>query len=530
MLVEEPSVEEAISILRGLKERFEIYHGVNIQDRALVAAVELSHRYMTERYLPDKAIDLVDEACATIRVEINSVPIELDQVTRKRIQLEIEEQALKEETDNRSLERVEMVKRELADLREEEAVLTSRWEREKQEMTNLQDKRSELDQAKRLLEEAEANYDLEKAAELRHGRIPELESDVRALESHHGEVQLRTDHLIQETVTEDEMTQVVARLTGIPVNRLVESEREKLLHLNDSMKQRVIGQDEAVDAVSDAILRARAGIQDPNRPLGSFLFLGPTGVGKTELAKTLAFNLFDSEEQMVRLDMSEYMEKHSVSRLIGSPPGYVGYEEGGQLTEAVRTNPYEIILLDEIEKAHGDVFNLLLQVLDDGRLTDSKGRTVDFRNTVVILTSNVGSQLMLEDATEDGEISEGTKAQVMQLLQAQFRPEFLNRLDEIISFSPLTKEVITRIVDKLIEELEVRLASKAITLSLTEKAKKWIAEEAYDPAFGARPLKRYLTAEVETPLAKAMISGEIKEGASVQVDEKDGKLTMDSIL
>jgi ATP-dependent Clp protease ATP-binding subunit ClpB len=528
VLVKEPTVEEAISILRGLKERFEIHHGVNIQDRALVAAVELSHRYMTERFLPDKAIDLVDEACATIRVEMNSVPTELDQVTRKKMQLEIEEQALKEETDAQSLERLERIQKELADLREEESVLSLKWEKEKQEMITLQDKRSELEQAKRALEEAESAYDLEKAAELRHGRIPKLEQEVRELETRHEKTQASTTNLVQETVTEDEMAKVVSRLTGIPVNRLVESEREKLLHLNETMKKRVIGQDKAVDAVTNAILRARAGIQDPNRPLGSFLFLGPTGVGKTELAKTLALNLFDSEDQMIRLDMSEYMEKHSVARLIGSPPGYVGYEEGGQLTEAVRTNPYEIILLDEIEKAHPDVFNLLLQVLDDGRLTDSQGRTVDFRNTVLILTSNIGSQLMLEDALDDGEISQETRVQVMKLLHGQFRPEFLNRIDETILFAPLTKAVITRIVDKLVGDLENRLSKKSISLELTESAKKWIAEEAYDPAFGARPLKRYLTNEIETPIAKEMIAGTIEDGATIKVKEVDGHFILET--
>lgn len=527
VLVKEPTEEEAISILRGLKERFEIHHGVNIQDRALVAAVELSHRYMTERFLPDKAIDLVDEACATIRVEMNSVPTELDQVTRKKMQLEIEEEALKEEMDETSQTRLASIQQELADLREQEATLKSRWENEKQEMMILQDKRSELDQAKRELEDAESNYNLEKAAELRHGRIPELEKEVKELENKHVETQESRSNLVQETVTEEEMAQVVARLTGIPVNRLVASEREKLLNLNATMKQRVIGQDEAVDAVTNAILRARAGIQDPNRPLGSFLFLGPTGVGKTELAKTLALNLFDSEDQMVRLDMSEYMEKHSVARLIGSPPGYIGYEEGGQLTEAVRTNPYEIILLDEIEKAHPDVFNLLLQVLDDGRLTDSKGRTVDFRNTVLILTSNIGSQLMLEDGMDEGSLSSDTREQVMQLLQAEFRPEFLNRIDDMILFSPLSKEVITEIVDKLLLDLKKRLDEKAIHLELTASAKKWIAEEAFDPAFGARPLKRYLTNEVETPVAKEIISGTIAGGDTIIVNEVDGKLIVE---
>ncbi|WP_225744202.1 ATP-dependent Clp protease ATP-binding subunit [Marinilactibacillus sp. Marseille-P9653] len=524
VLVNEPSSEEAISILRGLKERFEIHHGVNIQDNALVAAVQLSSRYMTERFLPDKAIDLVDEACASIRVEMNSMPTELDQLTRRKMQLEIEEQALKEETDDKSQSRLEIIQKELASLREEVENLTLKWNKEKISMQDIQDKKSEIDQEKRRLEDAESEYNLEEAARLRHGVIPSLEKELLELEEIQQSNEASENRLVQETVTEDEMAEVVARITGIPVNKLVQTERDKLLNLNTAMKTQVIGQDKAVDVVTDAIMRARAGIQDPNRPLGSFLFLGPTGVGKTELARTLAMNLFDSKDQMIRLDMSEYMEKHSVSRLIGSPPGYIGYDEGGQLTEAVRNHPYTIVLLDEIEKAHPDVFNILLQVLDEGRLTDSKGQLIDFKNTVLILTSNIGSDLLLEETSEEGIIDEATESTVRKKLFESFRPEFLNRLDDIVLFSPITKRDMVKIVEKLVLNLEERLFTRGYHLELTDKAKEWIAEESYNPAFGARPIKRYLTNEIETPIAKMIIADEIKTDAVITVDEKDHQL------
>lgn len=528
VVVNEPSTEETVSILRGLKERFEIHHGVNIHDNALVSAVTLSQRYITDRFLPDKAIDLVDEACATIRVEMHSMPTELDQVTRRVMQLEIEEEALKQETDEGSQKRLEMIQKELANLYEEKQHMQLKWQKEKDEMSQIQEKRSELDKAKRDLEEAEGDYNLEQAAVLRHGKIPALEKELQELETAHASQSAHVERLVQESVTEDEIASVVARLTGIPVNRLVKGEREKLLNLNERIKERVIGQDEAVNSVTDAVIRARAGIQDPNRPLGSFLFLGPTGVGKTELAKTLAENLFDSQEHMVRLDMSEYMEKHSVSRLIGAPPGYVGYEEGGQLTEAVRRSPYTILLLDEIEKAHPDVINLLLQVLDDGRLTDSKGRMVDFRNTVLIMTSNIGSQFLLNQTSESGGISEQTREQVMHLLQSSFKPEFLNRIDDILLFSPLSKEVVKKIIVKMTQDLSRRLSEQDISLIITEEAKDWIAEEAYDPAFGARPLKRFLTQTIETPIAKEIISGTILPGANVSVRYEQGNLVLEN--
>ncbi|WP_208558746.1 ATP-dependent Clp protease ATP-binding subunit [Marinilactibacillus kalidii] len=528
VIVNEPTIEEAISILRGLKERFEIHHGVNIQDNALVAAVQLSSRYMTERFLPDKAIDLVDEACASIRVEMNSMPTELDQLMRRQMQLEIEEQALKEESDDKSRARLGIIQEELASIREEVQVLTLRWNKEKVSMQDIQDKKAEIEQAKRKLEEAESDYNLEEAAKLRHGIIPSLEKEQIELETIHQASRSSENRLVQETVTEDEMAEVVARITGIPVTRLVQTERDKLLNLNAAMKTQVIGQDEAVNVVTDAILRARAGIQDPNRPLGSFLFLGPTGVGKTELARTLALNLFDSKDQMVRLDMSEYMEKHSVSRLIGSPPGYVGYDEGGQLTEAVRNHPYTILLLDEVEKAHPDVFNILLQVLDEGRLTDAKGQLIDFKNTVLILTSNIGSDLLLEETSEEGVIQEVTETKVRKRLFESFRPEFLNRLDDIVLFSPITKKDMVKIVEKLVEDLKNRLTNNGFSLVLSTEAKKWIAEEAYDPAFGARPIKRYLTNEIETPIAKMIIANEIKTGEVINVNEKEGQLVFET--
>lgn len=521
VLVKEPTVEDTISILRGLKERFEIHHGVNIHDNALVAAATLSDRYITDRFLPDKAIDLIDEACATIRVEMNSMPTELDQVTRRLMQLEIEEAALKKETDDASKKRLENLQEELAELREEANSMKMQWETEKEEVNTISKKRSEIDQAKHELEDAENNYDLERAAVLRHGTIPQMEKELKELEAKENTDVIR---MVQESVTENEIATVVGRMTGIPVAKLVEGERAKLLKLADTLHDRVIGQDEAVEAVSDAVLRSRAGLQDPNRPLGSFLFLGPTGVGKTELAKALAENLFDSEEHMVRIDMSEYMEKHSVSRLVGAPPGYVGYEEGGQLTEAVRRNPYTIVLLDEIEKAHPDVFNILLQVLDDGRLTDSKGRVVDFKNTVLIMTSNIGSQLLLEGVTPEGTIPDDVKEQVLSMLQAHFKPEFLNRIDDTILFTPLRLEDIKKIVDKIITELSKRLEPQEIYLTIAEDAKVWIAENAYEPAFGARPLRRFITREVETPLAKEIIAGRVMPKTRVTISLLNNQL------
>ena len=521
VLVKEPTVEDTISILRGLKERFEIHHGVNIHDNALVAAATLSDRYITDRFLPDKAIDLVDEACATIRVEMNSMPTELDQVTRRLMQLEIEEAALKKENDDASKKRLANLQEELADLREEANAMKMQWETEKEEVNAVSTKRAEIDQAKHELEDAENNYDLERAAVLRHGTIPQLTKELQELEEKNS---TELGRMVQESVTENEIATVVGRLTGIPVTKLVEGEREKLMKLNETLHQRVIGQDEAVDAVSDAVLRSRAGLQDPHRPLGSFLFLGPTGVGKTELAKALAENLFDSEEHMVRIDMSEYMEKHSVSRLVGAPPGYVGYEEGGQLTEAVRRNPYTIVLLDEIEKAHPDVFNILLQVLDDGRLTDSKGRVVDFKNTVMIMTSNIGSSLLLEGVTPDGTIPEAVKEQVLELLRGSFKPEFLNRIDDTILFAPLSLDNVKGIVDKIVAQVARRLDAQEIYLELSDEAKDWIAENAYDPAYGARPLKRFVTREVETPLAKEIISGRVMPKTRVIISLLDDHL------
>ena len=521
VLVQEPTVEDTISILRGLKERFEIHHGVNIHDNALVAAATLSNRYITDRFLPDKAIDLVDEACATIRVEINSMPTEMDTVNRRLMQLEIEEAALKKETDDASKKRLESLQEELAELRETANELKMRWEVEKEAMNELRDKRQEIDDLRRQLEEAESEYQLEKAAELRHGRIPALEKELKELEAK----QLgQTERLTQESVTDEEIAKVVGRLTGIPVTRLVEGEREKLLKLDETLHQRVIGQDEAVTKVSEAVLRSRAGLQNPNRPIGSFFFLGPTGVGKTELAKTLAEVLFDDEHHIVRIDMSEYMEKHTVSRLVGAPPGYIGYEEGGQLTEAVRRSPYSIVLLDEIEKAHPDVFNILLQVLDDGRLTDSKGRTVDFKNTVLIMTSNIGSPLLLEGVDENGQIAEETASQVRQLLRTHFKPEFLNRIDDTIMFTPLSMDHMGAIVEKLLTQLKERLAYQDIHLSVTKEAIEWIARNGYDPIYGARPLMRFITREIETPLARLIIKGDILPGQLVTVDLIDNQL------
>ena len=513
VLVKEPSVEDTISILRGLKERYEIHHGVRIHDNALVAAATLSNRYITDRYLPDKAIDLVDEACAEIQVEMNSMPNELDQATRQLMRQEVEEAALKKETDSASKKRLTELQKELADTREKVNQLKLKWENEKADIQKVSDKKAELDKAKHELENAESSYDLEKAAKLQHGTIPTLEKELQDLEKSD-----RPDEwLVEESVTENEIAAVVSRETGIPVAKLVQGEREKLLHLADSLHKRVIGQDEAVDAVANAVLRSRAGLQDPSKPLGSFMFLGPTGVGKTELAKALAENLFDSEKHMVRIDMSEYMEKASVSRLVGAAPGYVGYEEGGQLTEAVRRNPYTIVLFDEIEKAHPDVFNILLQVLDDGRLTDGQGRTVDFKNTILIMTSNLGSEILLDNVKEDGVISSETKEQVMKLAQAHFKPEFLNRIDDIITFSPLTFDAIEKIVDKFIGQLSARLRSQEIELKINDDARKWIAKEGYDPAYGARPLQRFITTHVETPLAKKIIAGKVMPHSVVTI-------------
>ncbi|MGY4104292.1 ATP-dependent chaperone ClpB [Ignavigranum ruoffiae] len=528
VLVKEPDVEDTITILRGLKERFEIHHGVNIHDNALVSAAVLSNRYITDRFLPDKAIDLVDEACATIRMELNSMPVEIDIVRRKLMTLEIEEAALKKETDEASKKRLAILQEELAEYREQMEQLQLRWVKEKESVNALRDKRQALDEARHALEEAESEYDLEKAAELRHGRIPQLEKELRTLEAFQEE-HASESRLTQEVVTEDEIAKVVGRLTGIPVARLVEGEREKLLHLGETLHRRVVGQDEAIELVSEAVLRSRAGIQDPNRPIGSFLFLGPTGVGKTELAKSLAENLFDSEDHMVRLDMSEYMEKHSVSRLVGAPPGYIGHDEGGQLTEAVRRSPYTILLLDEIEKAHPDVFNILLQVLDDGRLTDSKGRVVDFKNTVVIMTSNLGSDLLLEGVDDQGQIDPETQMQVKTLLRGHFKPEFLNRVDDIVLFSPLTKDNMKGIVNKFMAELIHRLADQDITLSVSEAVNQWLADEGYDPVYGARPLKRFITKQVETPLAKAIIAGEILPNTQVEIDLEDNQIVFNTL-
>lgn len=528
VLVKEPTVEDTISILRGLKERFEIHHSVNIQDNALVAAAVLSDRYITDRFLPDKAIDLIDEACATIRVEMNSMPTELDQVTRRLMQLEIEEAALKKEEDEGSKKRLVALQEELADLREEANKLKMQWESEKEEVESIRSKREELDKSRHALEDAESNYDLEKAAELRHGTIPRLEKELKHLSDEMTAHHSNAERLVEESVTDDEIARVVGRLTGIPVTRLLEGERSKLLHLAADLHHRVIGQNEAVEKVSDAVLRSRAGLQDPNRPIGSFLFLGPTGVGKTELAKALAENLFDDESHMVRIDMSEYMEKFSVSRLVGAPPGYVGYEEGGQLTEAVRRNPYTIVLLDEIEKAHPDVFNILLQVLDDGRLTDSKGRVVDFKNTVLIMTSNLGSQILLEGQDKDGHITDKARNEVSQLLKQTFKPEFLNRIDDTIFFSPLTKEDIRGIVAKMTSQLAQRLENQDIVLKFSDELYDWVAENAYDPVYGARPISRYITREIETPLAKAIIKGDVIPTETVLATVKDGHVAFET--
>lgn len=517
--VGEPTVEDSISILRGLKERYEVYHGVRIHDTALIAAATLSNRYISDRFLPDKAIDLVDEACAMIRTEMDSMPTEMDEISRKIMQLEIEEAALKKETDAVSAAHLSDLQKELADYRDTFAQMKAQWENEKGGISKVQELRAQLEQLKAEIETAERQYDLNKAAELKYGRLPELQKQLAEAEN---SAQNGTAKLLRDAVTEDEIARIVARWTGIPVTKLMEGDREKLLHLDETLHQRVIGQDEAVEKVSEAILRSRAGIQDPNRPIGSFLFLGPTGVGKTELAKTLAEALFDDERNLIRIDMSEYMEKFSVSRLIGAPPGYVGYEEGGQLTEAVRRKPYSVVLLDEIEKAHPDVFNLLLQVLDDGRITDSQGRTVDFKNTILILTSNLGADALLEGIQPDGTISEQAKKQTDALLHQRFRPEFLNRLDEIILYKPLTKQEIGGIVDLLIVNLQKRLAAQQIHVKLTDAAKDAVIEQGYDPNFGARPLKRLMQRKIETLLAKKLLAEPLTQGSTVTVDFRNG--------
>ena len=525
VLVNEPTVEDTIAILRGLKERYEVYHGVKIQDNAIIAAATLSNRYITDRFLPDKAIDLVDEACALIRTEMDSMPTELDVISRKIIQLEIEESALKKEEDERSKARLAELQKELADMREDFNARKSQWENEKNAIGKVQELRKQIDQAKKDLELAQRSYDYEKAGAIQYSTLPQLQKQLEAEEQL--AAQGKQSSLLRNAVTEEEIARIVERWTGIPVAKLMEGEREKLLHLEDILHQRVIGQDEAVSRVAEAILRSRAGIQDPNRPIGSFLFLGPTGVGKTELAKTLAATLFDDEKNLVRIDMSEYMEKYSVSRLIGAPPGYVGYEEGGQLTEAVRRKPYSVVLFDEVEKAHPDVFNVLLQVLDDGRITDSQGRTVDFKNTIIILTSNLGSQFLLDGIEPDGSISAQARSQVEALLKQSFRPEFLNRLDEIVFYKPLTKENITGIIDLLIDGLNKRLEPQEISVRLTGEAKDEIIDRSYDPAFGARPLRRYVQHTVETLIAKKLIAGDVTPGTVLTVAVQNGELVVE---
>ncbi len=519
VLVEEPDVEDTISILRGLKERFEVHHGVRIADAAIVEAAVLSHRYITDRQLPDKAIDLIDEAGAMIRTEIDSLPTELDEINRKIMQLEIEREALKRETDTASHERLEKLEKELANLKEEQTTLTAQWEKEKGSIDAQRALKEDIERTRREIEEAERAYDLNRAAELRYSKLHNLEKQLaEAKEGGEGK------RLLREEVTPDDVAEIISRWTGIPVSRLLEGEREKLLRLPDVLHQRVVGQDEAVEAVADAVLRARAGLKNPARPIGSFIFLGPTGVGKTELCKTLAKSLFDTEENMVRLDMSEYMEKHTVARLIGAPPGYVGYDEGGQLTEAVRRKPYSVVLFDEIEKAHPDVFNALLQILDDGRLTDSHGRTVDFKNTIIIMTSNIGSHLMLEGITPGGEFRERVREEVMAELRKHFRPEFLNRVDEVVLFKPLLLEQIKQIIELQLQGLRQRLAERKIDVRLTENAKEFIADAAYDPVYGARPILRYLQHHVETPLAKELIRGDLRDNQDVTLDVKDKEL------
>ena len=523
VLVDEPNVEDTISILRGLKERYEVYHGVKIQDQAIIAAATLSNRYIADRFLPDKAIDLIDEACAMICSEMNSMPTELDDVRRKIMQLEIEEAALSKEEDKISQEHLQEVKKELTELRDSFNAMKSKWENEKDAINKVQKLREELEKVNADIELAERKYDLARAAELKYSKLPTLKKELEE-EEKIAEESNRT--LVRDRVTEEEIAKIVGRWTGIPISKLMESERNKILHLDEILHKRVIGQDEAVRKVSDAIMRARAGIQDPNRPIGSFLFLGPTGVGKTELAKALAESLFDDENNMIRIDMSEYMEKHTVSRLVGAPPGYVGYDEGGQLTEAVRRRPYAVILFDEIEKAHPDVFNILLQVLDDGRITDSQGRTVDFKNTIIILTSNLGSSYILEDISQDGSLSEETRKEVENLLKQSFRPEFLNRLDEIVFYTPLSKEQISSIVDLLLQKLKTRLSDKQLDLEVTELAKQHIIEGGYDVMYGARPLKRYIQQHIETLVSREIISKDLEPGTKIVVDYSEGQFVI----
>ena len=523
VMVDEPTVEDTISILRGLKERYEVFHGVQIHDQALIAAATLSHRYISDRFLPDKAIDLVDEACATIRTEIDSMPAEMDDIARKIMQLEIEEMALKKETDTLSKERLATIQKELADLREKFAAMKTQWNNEKASIHVVSDTKAEIEKVNGEIEAAQRMGDYETAAKLKYSRLPELQKKLDEAQKNTGE---KKNTLLRDTVTEEEIARVVSRWTGIPVSKLMEGEREKILHLDDILHKRVIGQDEAVTKVTEAILRSRAGIADPNRPIGSFLVLGPTGVGKTELAKALAESLFDDEHNLVRIDMTEYLEKFSVSRLIGAPPGDVGYDEGGQLTEAVRRKPYSVVLFDEIEKAHPDVFNILLQVLDDGRITDSQGRTVDFKNTIIILTSNLGSQFLLDGIDENGEISADAKDQVSDLLKRTFRPEFLNRLDEIVYYKPLTKDNVTKIIDLLIRDLEGRLKDKQIGLEITPLAKDLIIENGYDPVYGARPLKRYLQSKVETLIARTMIANDLQAGNVIEIGARNGDFTV----
>jgi ATP-dependent Clp protease ATP-binding subunit ClpB len=525
VLVDEPSVEDTISILRGLRERLEVFHGVRIQDSALVTAVTLSHRYISDRFLPDKAIDLVDEACAVVRTEIDSMPAELDELTRRVMRLEIEEAALAKESDAASQGRLESLRKELADLRAQADSLRAQWEAERRALRKVQELREEIDRLRQEADQAERDYDLNLAAELRLGKLPDIERRLHAEEEQLAAKQ-GGERLLREVVTDDEIALIVSRWTGIPVSRLQEGEREKLLRLDTILHERVIGQDEAVQLVADAIIRARSGIKDPRRPIGSFIFLGPTGVGKTELAKSLAAALFDTEENMVRIDMTEYQERHTVSRLIGAPPGYVGYEEGGQLTEAVRRKPYSVVLFDEIEKAHADVFNTLLQVLDDGRLTDAQGRTVDFRNTIIIMTSNIGSEHLLEGATSGGEIKPDAREAVIATMRTRFRPEFLNRLDDIVLFKPLTRPEIERIVDLMFDDLRTRLADRQITLEISEDARSFVAQRGFDPVYGARPLRRFIAREVETRIGRALLAGDVPDGAVIRVGLSEGELVV----
>ncbi len=526
VMVDPPSVEDTISILRGLKERFQVHHGVRIQDSALVAAATLSNRYISDRFLPDKAIDLIDEACAMIRTDIDSLPTDLDSVNRRVMQLEIEEAALKLEKDKGSKERLESIQKELADAKEQANTLRAQYEVEKENIVKIRSMREEIEKVRHQIDEAERNYDLNLAAQLRYGTLNKLEADLKVEEENLSGIENGGPKLLREEVTEEEIAEIVAKWTGIPVTRLMEGEREKLLHLDAVLHERVVGQDEAVSLVADAVLRARSGIKDPKRPIGSFIFLGPTGVGKTELARALAESLFDSEDNIVRIDMSEYMEKHSVSRLVGAPPGYIGYEEGGQLTEAVRRHPYSVVLFDEIEKAHPEVFNIMLQILDDGRVTDSHGRTVNFKNCVIIMTSNIGAQILIDAMDGEGELSEGAVEEVMGLMRAKFRPEFLNRVDEMICFKPLTLKDIRQIVRLILRQLELRLHDRNISLELTDGALDVCAKNGYDPIYGARPLKRYIQKALETRIARAIIAGEISDGGTIRVEEKEGTLDM----